>query len=95
LDNTVLTETATVMEKGLADLHIVAPLAEKVLSLFPGFGSYASMIVQIVDGFVPDIINALTVLMKSNGNDIVQARIQLSQHINPDMTNIPALSGTK
>lgn len=90
-----ITETATVVEKGLQDLHNVAPLAEKVLQLFPGFGPYASMIVEIVDGFIPDIVNALSVLMNENGNDLIQARIQLSQHLNPDMPNAPALSTAK
>lgn len=91
----VLTETATVVEKGLTDLHNVAPLAEKVLQLFPGFGPYATMIVQIVDGFIPDIVNALSALMNANGGDLIQARIQLSQHLNPDMPNAPALSTVK
>jgi hypothetical protein len=88
---TTVSNVAEIAEKVVTSAHEVAPFAEKVLMLFPGFGPSASMAVEMADSLVPDILNALQKLMADNGGNIITARAALAAHINPDMPNLPAL----
>jgi hypothetical protein len=93
--NNTVTEVATVVEKGLTEIQTIAPFAERLLKLFPGFGEGASVAFEFAVALIPDVLDALHEITEKNGGDLIQARVEVAAHLNSNMPNSPFLQPSK
>jgi hypothetical protein len=85
--STTVSEIATTTQAAL-------PYLEGLAALLPGFGSDIAMALKLVGLVEPYVLQAIQALMTRSGSDLLQATIDVIEHLNPNAPNNAALGGT-
>lgn len=81
------------VETAIQDIMKVEPMAATIIgAIVPGAAPFVAAIQPEVMILAPFLINALDVLKKNNGGNVMASIVDLIQHLTPGEANSPILS---